>query len=116
VNSPANPATRGDMVSVFLTGAGAYDTHVADGMPGPLEPPYPTPVLGIAASISQPSVSTNLLWPVEVLFAGQAPGLIAGVVQVNLRIPSTAYPGKIGVVIHVGDYATPRQQYFIEVR
>jgi hypothetical protein len=81
LNSADNPASPGSVVSVFLTGAGVYDRPIDDGAPGPMEPPFPSPVLGLGASIWSgfPSVGT----PATVLFAGQAPGLIAGIVQVK---------------------------------
>ena len=41
-----------------------------------------------------------------VLFAGQAPGLIAGAVQVNLRVPDDAKSGMASLVVYVGNYAS----------
>ncbi|MCW5982558.1 MAG: hypothetical protein KIT09_31010 [Bryobacteraceae bacterium] len=83
VNSSTNPAPTGSVVAVYLTGAGLYDRKIEDGSPGPMEPPFPAPVLGVGPTIGSPSGPNYA----PVRFAGQAPGLIAGVVQVKLRIP-----------------------------
>ena len=59
---------------------------IADGHLGPQQPPFPSPVLGIAATIN------SVVAPV--LFAGQAPGLIAGAIQVNLQISLSEHDGR----------------------
>ncbi len=94
VNSGANPAKAGAVVSVFLTGAGAMMPPLADGQLGPLQPPYPAPVLAVSADVNNVSV--------PVLFAGQAPLLVAGVVQVNLQIPENTGSGNAGVSVTLG--------------
>ena len=91
------------MIAVFVTGAGVYDRRIEDGSLGPTEPPFPTPVLGVSAAMWSTS------WPTitaPVLFAGQAPGLIAGVVQVNLRIPDGLASGLANLVLYFGDFST----------
>ena len=96
VNSDANPAASGSIVTLFLTGAGAYDRAIDDGEPGPMLPPFPVPILGIGGAVNGMAA--------EILFAGQAPGLVAGVVQVNLQIPDGVPPGAARITMYVGDY------------
>jgi len=98
VNSSAHPAKAGSVVAVFLTGAGRMIPAIADGEPGPLSPPYPVPELRASASVANT--------PAPVLFAGQAPGLIAGAVQVNLRIPETTPTVNAYLIVYFGDYAS----------
>jgi uncharacterized protein (TIGR03437 family) len=86
VNSIRNPAKAGSAISVFMTGAGPMTPPIGDGELGPLFPPFPTPVNSFSAVVG---------YDTEVLFVGQAPGLIAGVVQVNLRIPVDAPSGNV---------------------
>ncbi|MGH9667883.1 MAG: SBBP repeat-containing protein, partial [Bryobacteraceae bacterium] len=69
-NSSSNPAAPGSIVAVYLTGAGSLTPFLADGSTGPIQTPFPAPVPGISAKIG--------LLPAPVMFAGQAPGLIAG--------------------------------------
>src|SRR5207244_6722925 len=47
VNSSAHPAEVGDVVSLFMTGAGAMTPAIANGQLGPLQSPYPAPVMEV---------------------------------------------------------------------
>jgi uncharacterized protein (TIGR03437 family) len=99
VNSSTNPAARGSIVSVYMTGAGALSPLIADGSLGPLIPPFPMPMAGVSATIG--SVDA------PVAFVGQAPGLIAGATQVNIQVPQNAPVGAaIPITIYAGGYVT----------
>jgi uncharacterized protein (TIGR03437 family) len=99
VNSASNPAPRGSVVSVYLTGAGALSPPLGDGLLGPLTAPFPAPVASISATIGTLAAT--------VTFAGQAPGLIAGATQVNVQVPENApVGGAIPIGISAGDYAS----------
>ncbi len=83
VNSASNPADKGSVVVLFATGEGQT---VPPGVDGKVtSDPLPRPVLRILAHIDNS--------PAEVLYAGGAPGLVAGVLQVNVRIPSGVRSG-----------------------
>jgi len=45
--------------------------------------------------------------PAQVLYAGAAPGLVAGVMQVNVRIPDGIGTGVVPVILQVGGAASP---------
>jgi uncharacterized protein (TIGR03437 family) len=75
VNSPANPAYPGSIVTVFAAGAG-YD-YFGDGEVVPI---------GIY-SASEPVLAVCGLLSLETDFAGSAPGLVAGVMQIDFRVP-----------------------------
>lgn len=77
VNSEANPALRGSVVSLWITGAGLLNAAYEDG----------EIVTGNLARLALPLVSG---WPVR--YAGQAPGMVAGVVQVNLEVGAGLQP------------------------
>jgi len=97
VNSPSNPAARGSIVSVYMTGVGALNPFIADGALGPPVPPFPEPTAAISVTIGQVDA--------PVTFAGQAPGLIAGVTQLNVEIPQSAPVGAaIPVIIYAAYY------------
>lgn len=99
VNGAANPAPRGTAISVYMTGTGTVAPTIADGSAGPVTAPYPTTVQKITAQIGP------VLAPV--IFAGQAPALIAGATQVNVVIPPDAPSGpSIPLVIHAGGYSS----------
>ncbi len=90
VNTASNPAARGSIVSVYLTGVGALSPSIADGSLGPRMPPFSAPVANISATIGGINA--------PVVFAGQAPGLIAGATQVNIQIPQDA---PVGAAVHI---------------
>jgi uncharacterized protein (TIGR03437 family) len=99
VNGASNPAPRGTVISVFMTGAGAVTPSIADGSPGPLTAPYPMPVQKISAQIG------SVIAPI--IFAGQAPALIAGVTQINVAVPlETPTGASIPLVIQAGGYSS----------
>ena len=100
VNSASNPAARGSVISLWMTGAGNMSTIVLSGSIGPLSPPFPTPALDVSAWINEIQASLT--------FAGQAPGLVAGIIQVNLQIPLNSTTGSaVPIWVDVGDFVGP---------
>jgi len=96
-NSASNPASRGSIIMLYGTGFGRLDPQPADGQIA--EQPAVTR-LGVTASIGGV--------PAEVTYAGAAPGLIAGVVQVNLRMPAdTVQSLSAPVSLMIGTAVTP---------
>jgi uncharacterized protein (TIGR03437 family) len=114
VNSSTNPAAPGSAISIFATGAGAYSQQVGDGTLGPRQPPFPTPVIGVSALIGPEVPFRGKQAPV--LFAGQAPGLVAGVLQMNLLIPDDVPPGSTGIAVFFGNYPSPAPSIFVGSR
>jgi uncharacterized protein (TIGR03437 family) len=46
--------------------------------------------------------------PTELLYAGAAPGMVQGVLQINARVPGTVSVGDgIQVMFKVGNYSSP---------
>ena len=93
-NSASNPEARGRVVVFYATGGGQTAPPGTDGrlVQGTL------PLLTLPVQVIIGGAQA------EVLYAGPAPGLVAGVVQVNARIPagiaaSTAVP----LVLRVGN-------------
>jgi uncharacterized protein (TIGR03437 family) len=98
LNSKDNPAARGSMVILYGTGAGNTDPAGVDGKMF-VDAPYPTPLLPVTVFIDNQ--------PAEVIYAGAAPGMAAGLVQINVRVPVTASSGsQVPVAFKVGDYAS----------
>jgi uncharacterized protein (TIGR03437 family) len=98
LNTPANPADRGSIVILYATGEGLTDQPL-DGVLGAA--PLPQPVLPITVTVGGK--------PAEVLYAGGAPGLVAGVIQINIRIPADAPTGDgVMVVVDAGEIAGAR--------
>jgi len=98
VNSETNPAAPGSVVVLYGTGGGLTTPSSVDGLL--TAQPYPKPVLPVSVTID------NL--PAQVLYAGAAPGLVAGVLQINVVVPANAAPVRYDqVVLTIGDYMSP---------
>jgi hypothetical protein len=97
VNSASNPESAGHFIQIFGTGEGATSPQGVDGaiLPGRL--PLPAPNLPVAVTIGGIPVADA-----DINYAGEAPSLISGVIQVNARIPAGVGPGPVAVVIKVG--------------
>jgi uncharacterized protein (TIGR03437 family) len=83
INSSSNPARRGDYVSIFATGAGVTTPASADGLLG--SAPLAQPKAGVSVTIGG--------LPCQINFAGAAPGLVAGAIQINAQVPAGAPSG-----------------------
>ena len=98
VNSQSNPAAPGSVVALYATGAGLTTPSSVDGLL--TTAPYPKPMLPVSVSIYG--------LPAQVIYAGAAPGLVAGALQINVVVPAGAYPATYDqVVVTVGDYVSP---------
>jgi uncharacterized protein (TIGR03437 family) len=94
LNSAANPAARNSTISLYGTGEGqtapaGLDGKIASGSPPKPALPVKVTIGGIAA---------------EVTYAGGAQGLVAGGMQINVRVPADLTPGNaVPVMVSVGD-------------
>jgi len=80
LNSAANPAKAGSIVSIWVTGTGSINPRPPDGQISTTAQDYEC----CQVDISTPSS----IGPAVVLYAGAAPGMVAGVVQINFQIPA----------------------------
>jgi len=96
VNSAANPAARGSIVQIFLTGQGAtLPAAITGELP---RPPLPVPVLQVTVTIGGQNA--------DMRFAGLAPGL-AGLLQVNAVVPADITPAdNVPLQVTIGSAAT----------
>ena len=82
INSPSSPAHQGSIISLYLTGEGQTIPEGIDGKPASLTDIelIPTPVMPLTVLLSgQPSLVT---------YQGGAPGIVAGLMQLNVQIPA----------------------------
>lgn len=93
-NSPSNPAARNSVVMLFATGAGQTEPGGVDGQIA--RETLPKPLLPVSVRIGGVEA--------RVLYAGAAPGLVAGVLQVNVQVPEQVAAGSaVPVVLKVGE-------------
>jgi uncharacterized protein (TIGR03437 family) len=97
VNTAANPVGIGGFISLYATGEGqtapaSVDGRIAGSIPA-------GPVLPVRVTVGGVPAITQ--------YAGSAPGQVAGLMQVNVQIPSGVQPGGyVPVVLQVGDRAS----------
>jgi len=115
LNSAANPAKAGSIVSIWATGTGSIYPRPSDGQISTAAQDYDCCQIGALVLRSSNFVQVPTPVPV-VLYAGAAPGMVAGVVQVNFQIPPYIdTPGPLGFSVFangkssasVGIYVTP---------
>lgn len=103
INSQQNPAQLGTVVAIFLNGAGLQTPAPADGT---LAQRGPLAAATVAVQAPVPDSYGLPYWQdTAVLYAGAAPGEVAGLMQVNFRLPSVQAPfqnGQMTIVAVVG--------------
>jgi uncharacterized protein (TIGR03437 family) len=98
LNGPGHAAAKGSTVQVFMTGEGQTN------------PPGVTGAI-TTATLPPPQVTPTPVQPVRVLingqqvpyaYAGEAPGMVAGVMQLNVQIPLYAPSGALSIQVSIG--------------
>ncbi len=96
INSSTNPAARGTSVLFFATGEGLVAPPGTEGMVQNFFPREPV----------LPETVTVGGVPTTVMYAGTAPGYLAGVMAVEVLIPAGIAPGQVPVTLQSGTVAT----------
>jgi uncharacterized protein (TIGR03437 family) len=100
VNSSSNPAVKGSVIALFATGEGATSPPQATGsVTSSTGPSFPKPLAPVSAMISG--------LPAQILYSGEAPSLVSGVLQVNAVVPTSIPSGTQTIVITVGSNSSP---------
>jgi uncharacterized protein (TIGR03437 family) len=101
INSGSNPATKGSIVVLYGTGGGATN-------PAPAQDGQVLSAGGPAPALTAPLSATVAGDGATVQSATGVPGSLAGLVQVNITVPSSVAAGKtLPVVLVVGGRASP---------
>ena len=98
VNSATNPARKGSVVVLFVTGEGQTVPAGVDGKLAAGSLPKPSAPITVHLG-GPPGIGTDA----QVQYAGAAPGLVAGVMQINLVIPPDAPSGNVPLYFSVGN-------------
>jgi uncharacterized protein (TIGR03437 family) len=105
VNSASNQAQPGSIVTIWMTGGGALPGTPDDVINTSLSAnPYP-----ISMATGFESAGTS---PLTVLYAGDAPGLASGVIQVNFQLPATPAANGFPLIVEAGGVTV---SFFIQV-
>jgi uncharacterized protein (TIGR03437 family) len=91
LNSKSNPARQGSMVTVYATGLNNTQPALAPGTIAPAAAPL--------AVQSQLQIGSGGFGQSEIVYAGAAPGFVAGLTQINFRLPASIFHGIAGVYL-----------------
>jgi uncharacterized protein (TIGR03437 family) len=105
LNSADNPAVPGSIVSVFATGLGPITPSQPDGSLIGLPLPANALTFGVEAIEDIGPSGPQIDLPFEVLYAGPAPTLVAGVSQINFRIEP--YVSYAAIYVYMGSTFSP---------
>jgi uncharacterized protein (TIGR03437 family) len=95
-----NPVARGTYAQLYATGGGQTNPAAEDGV---LVLDYlHLPLLALPVHVFLGSVEADV-----VAYAGLAPGAVAGLVQVNVKIPDNAPTGAVPITLQVGNSRSP---------
>ena len=108
VNGASNPAVPGAVISIYATGEGMLEPAGVTGSVTTLTAPFPMPAGMVSLTIGG--------LPAQVLYAGEAPGLVSGVLQINAIVPTAAGSGPQPVVLTVGTGTNKQQTITVAVQ
>jgi uncharacterized protein (TIGR03437 family) len=95
VNGITTPELRGNIIAIYMTGEGQTTPQGVDGAIIP----------AVVSALKKPNLPVTVTIggvDAPVAYAGSAPSLVSGVMQVNVTIPLTAPTGTQPVVVTVG--------------
>jgi len=94
VNGPSAPAGKDSVVMIYATGGGQTEPAGEDGKVISGDPPR----TALPVSVQIGGIEA------EVLYAGAAPGMVSGVLQINAKVPQAlTIGGPVSVQISVGE-------------
>jgi uncharacterized protein (TIGR03437 family) len=100
VNGTANPAARDSVIVIYATGEGQTNPFGVDGTIPGRSTALKTPVLRTRVRIGGQEA--------EVLYAGSAPFLVSGAMQINVKVPTGVTPGiAVPIEVIVGETPSP---------
>lgn len=100
---PTAPAPQGSAIVLYLTGGGLTSPALTDGTLTPSIPLYPLKNWTEGSSVVTATVGGQ---PATVVYAGAAPTLVNGAVQVNLVLPTGVSGNAVAVVITIDGVET----------
>jgi uncharacterized protein (TIGR03437 family) len=99
INAPLFPAKKGSIVAIYATGAGATAPPGDDGKI--LQSDLPQLISPVTVQIADQNA--------QVLYKGPAPSSVAGLIQVNFRVPEGIPAGKVALTLTIGGLSSQRE-------
>ena len=88
VNARLKPASRGDVIAIYMAGTGATSPAGTDGAIVAVTPPFPA----VAQTPVTVTIGGVTVQGAQILYAGAAPGSVAGLTQIDVAIPQSVTP------------------------
>jgi uncharacterized protein (TIGR03437 family) len=111
VNGSTNPAPAGTVIQIYGTGEGQIVPAGTTGCVTSTKPPFPVPVpKPISLMIGGVPVPAA-----NIEYAGEAPGLVCGVIQINAVVPATLSSGAQPIVLTIGNNTNSAQNITVAV-
>ena len=95
VNTSSNRAAKESVVVLYTTGGGSMTPAGQDGQ-----------VSSGISSLNLQTLATINSQPTTVQYAGNAPGLVQGVIQINVKLPPLTKSGANDIVMQIGPNST----------
>jgi uncharacterized protein (TIGR03437 family) len=108
VNGTANPVSRGSFIAIYATGEGQLVPAGTTGCITGASLPLPKPVGNVSVTIGGQTASLS--------YAGEAPDLVCGVMQINAMIPSNIAAGAQTVGLTIGTATNTNQTITVAVK
>jgi uncharacterized protein (TIGR03437 family) len=109
LNSVSSPAARGSVVMLYVTGEGQTIPLGVDGKVHIDANSLPKPVLPVGVTIGGQDA--------KVLYYGAAPGMVSGLMQINVEVPLAAVTGNdVPVTCTVGNQTTSQTGVTLAVK
>jgi uncharacterized protein (TIGR03437 family) len=103
LNGRLNPAARGSVVAIYLTGTGVTNPASTDGAVTGNTLPLPSVAQPVTVTIGGVTVPAA-----QVVYSGAAPGSVEGLTQIDAYVPQSVTPGPaVPVVVAIGGAASP---------
>ena len=100
INGASNPAAKGSVVAIYATGGGALNPTALTGSV--------TSTTGSSLPLTSAPVTVTIGGvPAQVQYSGAAPGIVSGVLQINVTVPSGVASSNQLVVVSVGGVSSP---------
>jgi uncharacterized protein (TIGR03437 family) len=118
-NSAANPAQKGSAITLFATGAGAWNPPVPDGALALVvtNPQCTVPSLPLCVHLAAQPVSLTIGGkPAKLLYAGISPYQVWSLLQVNAIVPAETDSGQQPVVLTIGQNDNSQQRVTIAIK
>jgi trimeric autotransporter adhesin len=97
-----SPAAQGSVLTVYATGFGQSSPHSITGSVTPI-PHTDNDLLRVKGSVTATIGGQNA----DVVFAGAAPGMVTGIVQLNIKVPNAVSGTQLPISVSVNGKTTP---------